>query len=136
MPIQAPKEKPAIQQARASGLTGLRPVERRGGVRQFALAVIEAALAAPDAAEIEPQHREAALGEGVIEIVDDLVVHRPAELRMRMQHDGDRRAAHRRGMKTAFDAAGRTVEHDFGHLYSIIGRRFKARARSDSRMPP
>ena len=103
----------------------LRPVERGGGVRQFALAMVEAALAAPDAAEIEAQHGEAALGEGVIEIVDDLIIHRPAELRVRVQDDGDRRAAHRRGMKTALDAAGRTIEHDFGHLYSILSRRIQ-----------
>ncbi len=73
MPIQAPKEKPATQQARASGLIGLRPVERRRGIRQFAGAVIERALAAADAAEIEAQHREAAMHEGIIELVDDLV---------------------------------------------------------------
>jgi hypothetical protein len=41
MPIQAPNEKPAIQQARAFGVDGLRPVERGGRVRQFAGAVIE-----------------------------------------------------------------------------------------------
>ena len=43
----------------------LRPVERRGRVRQFALAVVERALAAADAAEIEAQHREAAVHEVV-----------------------------------------------------------------------
>ena len=91
MPIQAPNEKPAIQQLRASGIDRLRPVERGGGVREFADAVVEAALAAADAAEIEAQRGKVAVHEGVIELVDDLVVHRAAELRMRMQHDADRR---------------------------------------------
>ena len=40
------------------------PSRARGGVRQFALAVIESALRAADAAEIEAQHGKAALGEG------------------------------------------------------------------------
>ena len=52
--------------------------------------MIETALAAPYAPEIEAQHGEAALGEGVIEIVDDLIVHRAAELRVRMQDEGYR----------------------------------------------
>ena len=100
------------------GADGLRPIERRGGVRQFARAVIEVALRAADAAEVEAQHREAALGEGVVEAVDDLVVHRPAELRMRMQHDRDRRAALLGGVKPALEAAGRSGEDDFRHEIS------------------
>ena len=48
------------------------------------------ALAAADAAEIEAQHRKAALREHVEELIDDLVVHRAAELRVRMEDDGDR----------------------------------------------
>ena len=115
MPIQAPNEKPAIQQLRASGLIDLRPVERGGRIRQFARAVVERALAAADAAEIEAQHREVAVHEGVVELVDDLMVHRAAELRVRMQHDGDRRILLPRRMIAAFDPAGRTGEDDFGH---------------------
>jgi hypothetical protein len=41
----------------------LHPVERAGGVRQLANAVVEAALAAADAAEIEAQRGEAAADE-------------------------------------------------------------------------
>ena len=44
--------------------------------------------------------------EGVIELIDDLMVHRAAELRMRMQHDADRRVFLPRRMVAAFDAAG------------------------------
>ena len=94
---------------------GLRPVERRGGVRQFALAVVERALAAADAAEVEAQHREAAVHEVVEQIVDDLVVHRAAELRMRVQHDGDGRAPLLGGLIAAFDAAGRAGENNLRH---------------------
>ncbi len=100
------------------GADGLGPVESCCRVRQFALAVIEGALGASDAAKVKPQHGKATFGKSVIEIVDDLVVHRPAELRMRVQDDRDRRASDRRRMKSAFDAAARTVEHDLGHAYS------------------
>ena len=48
-----------------------------------------------------------AVHEGVVELVDDLVVHRAAELRMRMQHDADRRVLLPRRMVAALDAAGR-----------------------------
>ncbi len=64
-------------------LDDLQPVERGSRVRQLARAAVPDALAAADAAEVEPQHRKAALHEGVIERVDDLIVHRPAELRVR-----------------------------------------------------
>ena len=90
MPIQAPKEKPAIHTPRESGMQRLDPVERRGGIGKLADAVVEIALAPADAAEIEAQAGEAALLEHVEEPVDDLVVHRAAEARMRMQHQGDR----------------------------------------------
>jgi hypothetical protein len=77
--------------------------------------VIERALAAADAAEIEAQRREAAVHEGVIELVDDRVVHRPAELRVRMQDDGDRRVLLPRRVIPALDPAGRAGKDDFRH---------------------
>ena len=63
MPIQVPNETPAIQQVRASGLIDLQPVERRGRVRQFARAVVEKALAAADAAEVERSTEKPRCGE-------------------------------------------------------------------------
>jgi hypothetical protein len=95
MPIHAPNENPAIQQ--------LRPV-----LIDYARSSADAAsdsspwpwsneLAALDAAEVEPQHRKVPVHEGVVELVDDLVAHRPAELRVRMQNDGDRRVLCRAG---------------------------------------
>ena len=107
MPIQAPNEKPAIQQLRASVLTVCAQSSADGGIRQFADAVVERALAAADAAEVEAQHGKVAMHEGVVDLVDDLMVHRAAELRMRMQHDADRRVLLPRRVVTAFDAAGR-----------------------------
>ena len=55
------------------------------------------------------------MGEGVIEVVHDLVVHRAAELRMRVQDDCDRGVFLRRRVIAAFDAAGRSSEDDFRH---------------------
>src|SRR3546814_20345432 len=47
------------------GMDRLHPVERRGGVAQFADAIVERALAAADAAEVEAQHRETARDEAL-----------------------------------------------------------------------
>ena len=77
--------------------------------------MVEGALTAADAAEVEPQHGEIAMRERVVQLIDDLMVHRAAELRMRMQHDRDRRIFRLRRMETAFNSSGRTGEDNFGH---------------------
>jgi hypothetical protein len=97
------------------GIDGLRPVERGRRIRQFAGAVIERALAAADAAEIEAQHREAAMRERVVALVDDLVIHRAVKLRMRMQDHRDRRVLLLRRMIAAFEAARGAGENNFRH---------------------
>ena len=76
------------------------------------------ALAAADGAEVEPERREAALLEKIEELINDLVVHRAAELRVRMKDDRDRRALFLGGLITAFEATRRAVKDDFGHWYS------------------
>src|SRR5216683_2632019 len=101
MPIQAPKEKPAIQQLLASGL-------------------IERALAASDAAEIEAQHGEVPVHESVVELIDDLVVHRAPELRMRVKHDGDRRILLPSRVIAPLYSPGRAGEDDLGHAVSNL----------------
>ncbi len=108
MPIQAPNEKPVTQQARASGLMVLRPIERGGRVRQFTGAVNERTLAAADAAEVETQHREAAMGEGIIALIDDLMIHRAMKLRgVWMQDHRDRRVLLLGRVITAFETGPR-----------------------------
>ena len=82
MPIHAPKLTPATQVVSASGWMDWTQSSARGGVGQLADAVVEHALALADAAEIEAQRREAALDEGLVEQLDDLVVHRAAGLRV------------------------------------------------------
>ena len=149
MPIQAPKEKPATQQLLRVGVHRLHPVERGGGVGELARAVVERALAPADAAEVEAEHGEAALREHIEELVDDLVVHRPAELRMRMKDDGDRAVLLLGRLETPFEAAGRAGEDHFWHraLSSFLcaaataGRALRAAGRlkpdpSDLRPPP
>ena len=93
----------------------LHPVECRSGVGKLARAVVEFALAAADAAEVEAQRGEVALLEHVKEVVDDLVVHRAAELRVRVQNDGNRRALFLRRLIATLKAAGRTGENDLWH---------------------
>ena len=87
------------------GMDRLDPVERGGGIRQLADAVVEHALALADAAEVEAQGREAAADEGLVEQLNDLVVHRAPGLRVRMEDQGDRGARPRSGMEAAFETA-------------------------------
>src|SRR5262249_30527375 len=77
--------------------------------------MVERALAPPDAAEVEAQHREAPVHKGVVELIDDLVVHRAPELRVRVQDDGDGRILLPRRMIPAFDPTSRAGKDDFGH---------------------
>ena len=84
--------------------------------------MVEFALAAADAAEVEAQRREAARLEHVEQLVDDLVVHRTAELRVRMQHDGDRGVLLLGRLVSALKATGGSVEDDFVAAYSIVER--------------
>src|SRR5690606_23563997 len=96
-------------------MQALHPVERRGRIRQLARAMVEFALTAAYATEVEAQRRETALLEHVEELVDDLIVHRAAELRMRMQDDRDRRAFLLGRLVPSFEAARRAVENHFRH---------------------
>ena len=97
------------------GIVALHPIERRGRVGEFTRTVVEQALAAPDATEIEPQHCEFAAHEGVIEVIDDLVVHGAAKLRMGMQNDGDRPGLVGLVVIAGLDAPVLTVDVDFRH---------------------
>ena len=81
--------------------------------------MIERALAAADAAEVEPQYREAACNERVIDLIDDLVVHRAVKLRMRVQHHRDRRILLLCRMVAALETACRAGENNFGHQASL-----------------
>src|SRR5690606_28523291 len=91
-------------------------------VGKLADAMVELALASADAAEIEAQGGEAATLEHVEQVVDDLVVHRPAKLRMRMQHDGDRRVLFLGGLISSFQPAGGTSKDYLGHVNSTWRR--------------
>ena len=88
-----------------------------GCVRQLALAVVERSLAAPDTPEVEPQHRKVPVHESIVHLVDDLMVHRAAELRMGMQHDADRGILLAGRVIPALDAPGRAGEDDLGHEF-------------------
>ncbi len=70
----------------------LHPVQRRGGVTDFADTAIIAALATAHAAEIESHHTEAKLLETLIHRVRDAVVHGAAVQRVRV-HDQRQRGA-------------------------------------------
>src|SRR5262249_43469173 len=106
----------------------LRPVERGRGIRQFALSVIERALAAADPAKIEPEGGEATMHKGITELVGDRGIHCPAELRVRMKDDCDRRVLLPRGVVAALDASGGAGKNNLWHCskprtYSPVRRR-------------
>ena len=94
---------------------GLQVVQRRRGIAELADPLVIFALASPDTAEIEPQHRETQIVEGIMQVVDDLVVHRPAKLRVRVQDDGDRGVAVRLRVVAAFKTTVRAGKYHFGH---------------------
>src|SRR5947209_10891633 len=77
--------------------------------------MVERALAASDAAEVEANDRKVAVGERIVEVVDDLVVHRAAELRVRVQHDGDRGVLLTSRMVATLDPSTRTGKDNLGH---------------------
>src|SRR5262245_19801097 len=79
--------------------------------------MVKRALTAPDPAEIEPQGRKAAMHESIVKLVNDRMVHRPAELRVGVQNDGDRRVLLPRRMISSIDAAGGTGEDNLRHCY-------------------
>ena len=122
MPIQQPKDTPGDPAFAAIGVVGLQPVERRRRVRQFALAIVETALASPDAAKVEAQYRKTTIGEGVIELVDDLVVHRAAELRMGMQQERDGRSLLLGRVVAPLDAPVGAWKNHFRHVVLILVR--------------
>src|SRR5262249_47915158 len=89
-------------------------------IRQLSLAVIERALAASDPAEVEAQHGKVPMHEGIIDLIDDLMVHRAAELRVRVQHNADRCVLLPGRMVAALDASGGAGENDLGHEFSNL----------------
>ena len=96
-------------------LDDLQPIEGRGRVGKLAGSAIPGALAAPDAAEIEPQHRESAGRKRMIQRVNHLIVHRPAELRVRVQNERDGAVAAVFVMVTGFQATAWAIDNKFGH---------------------
>ena len=72
-------------------IDSLHPVERGGGITNFANATIVAALAAADAAKVKSHHGATKLLKGLVHRISDAVVHGSAVQRMRMQDQCDRR---------------------------------------------
>src|SRR5260221_6162097 len=84
--------------------------------------MVERALATPDATEIKTQRREAPVHEGVVQLVDDRVVHRPAELRVGMEDDCDRRVFLPRRVVSPLDATGGAGEDNLRHCFLTPNR--------------
>ena len=98
----------------------LQVVERGGRVAQLADALVVFALAASHAAEVEAQNSETHIVKGVVKVVDNLVVHRPAELRVRVQNDRDRCVSVLLGVVAAFKTAFGSGKNDLGHRCNLL----------------
>ena len=85
----------------------------------LALAAVVLALAAPDAAEIDPKGREAGRDEGLEQRVDDPIVHRAAMLGMGMKHQGDRCVRCLVVGVASLEAACRAVYRNFRHIFIV-----------------
>ncbi len=77
--------------------------------------MIECALAAPYTAKIEAQHGKVPVHERIIQLIDDLVVHRATELRVRVEHDPDRGIPLPGRVIAAFETPAGAGEDDLGH---------------------
>src|SRR5258708_14803010 len=96
------------------GMDRLDPVERAGRIAELADAIVEHALALTDTAEIEAQRRETTADERLVEQLDELVVHRAARLRMRVQHQRNRCAGTSAVLETSFETHLQASENDIG----------------------
>ena len=93
----------------------LDPIKRGRGIGQFADPVVKAALAAADAAKVEPQRCKPAGLKGLVHRLSDPVVHRAAGLRVRMKDHRDRCARAAGRLKTPFETAFGSGKDHCGH---------------------
>jgi hypothetical protein len=77
--------------------------------------MVERSLASSHAAKIEAQHRKVSVRKRIVQLVYDLMVHRPPELGVRMQDDPDRGISLPGWMVSAFNATSRAGKYDLGH---------------------
>jgi len=97
----------SCEQDRPPGKFSGEVIERRANIILFTAAFVVDALAETHAAKIESENRHAAFVESFRGVKDNLIVHRAAEHRMRMAHDGDdRRISNERGPKESLESPG------------------------------
>ncbi len=97
-------------------MDGLHPVQRGGGIRKLADAIVKAALTAADATKIEAQGRKATLDKGLVEMLRDPIVHGPARLGVGMEDHRDRRARTRSGLEAALKTTFWTRKDNCWHV--------------------
>lgn len=86
---KGPKGIASDPEATVAGVDSLHPVERGGGVRDFAYPAIIPALTAADAAKVETHDRQSEALKRLVRGEDDAVVHCSAVQRMRMKQEGN-----------------------------------------------
>ena len=113
---------PHTQTLDGIGIKRVHPVQHGGGVGQFARAIVEAALAAAHAAEIEAHRGAAQPVEHVEQVIDQRIVHGAAELGMGVQHQRHGRAGVLLPLVARLDAARRAGKNDVRHGSSFPPR--------------
>jgi hypothetical protein len=76
------------------------------------------------------------MGKGVVALVDDLMIHRPMKLWMRMQDHRDRRILLLGRMIAAFEAARGAGKNDFRHGWSLAKSTSESQASSGAPEEP
>jgi hypothetical protein len=93
----------------------LQPVERGCRVGKLSRTVVEQALAPSHTSEVEAKHGKAPLLEGVVQVINHLVIHGPAELRVRVQDERHRCVRSALMVVAGLDPAGRAADIHFRH---------------------
>ena len=119
MPISAPKLTPAIQVVCASGWIDCTQSSAAAASESSPMPLSKLPWLRPTPRKLKRSVGKAAVDEGLVQLLDDAVVHRAAALRMRVEDHRHRRARARRRGETAFETAFGAGKDDCGHVRTL-----------------
>jgi hypothetical protein len=115
MPISAPKLTPGDPGGLRLGMDRLHPVERERASESSPMPLSKLPWLRPTPRKLKRSVAKPRSTKGLVQPLDDAVVHRPAALRVRVEDHRHRRARARSGRVTAFEAAFGAGKYDGGH---------------------
>ena len=119
MPIQAPKLTPATQVASASGWICCTQSSAEAASLSSPMPLSNVPWLLPTPRKLKRSVAKPRRTKVLVEQLDDLVVHRPAGLRVAVQDQRDRRARTRPRVEAALETAFGSGKNDFGHGRSL-----------------